>query len=56
MSKVNEYLKLIDEVIENGQYKADWASLSNIPEPEWYKKASLVILDWEAFYMLLMSV
>ena len=38
-----EYLKLIDEVIEKGRYKADWASLSNHKTPSWYYEAKLGI-------------
>lgn len=50
MSKVNEYLKLIDEVIEQGAYKADWASLSAVPEPEWYKKAKFgIFIHWGVY-------
>ena len=31
-----EYLKLIDEVIENGKYKDNWASLSGHKAPDWF--------------------
>lgn len=31
-----EYLKLIDEVIANGKYKDDWASLCHHKTPDWF--------------------
>ena len=31
-----DYRKQIDTVIENGRYKADWASLSGHKTPSWY--------------------
>ena len=44
---VNEYLKHIDEVIENGKYKADWTSLSSHPVPSWYMTDKLgVFIHW----------
>ena len=42
-----EYLKLIDETINSGRYKADWSSLSGHKIPEWYKKAKLgIFIHW----------
>ena len=42
-----EYLKLIDEVNENGRYKADWASLSHHKVPEWYMRDKIgVFIHW----------
>lgn len=42
-----EYLKLIDETIDSGRYKADWSSLSGHKIPEWYKKAKLgIFIHW----------
>lgn len=32
----NEYLKMIDEVIQNGPYSDTWASLSGRKTPDWY--------------------
>ncbi len=44
---INEYLKKIDEVNENGKYKADWISLSHHKVPEWYMNAKLgVFIHW----------
>ncbi len=42
-----EYLKQIDEVNENGKYKADWSSLSHHKVPEWYMHDKLgVFIHW----------
>ena len=42
-----EYLKLIDEVIEKGRYKADWESLSGHKTPDWYYKGKLgIFIHW----------
>ena len=42
-----EYLELIDEVNENGRYKADWASLAHHKVPEWYMHDKLgVFIHW----------
>ncbi len=44
---VNEYLSLIDSVIENGKYKADWASLAHHKVPDWYKHDKVgVFIHW----------
>ncbi len=42
-----EYLKLIDEVNENGKYKPEWASLVNHKVPQWYMNDKLgVFIHW----------
>lgn len=47
---VNEYLKLIDEVNENGIYKPDWASLSHHKTPEWYMNAKVgIFIHWGVY-------
>ncbi len=44
---VNEYLKLIDEVNENGKYKPDWQSLSHHKVPSWYMNDKVgVFIHW----------
>lgn len=49
-SKVQEYLKKIDEVIAEGPYKDDWESLSKYTEPEWYKKAKFgIFIHWGVY-------
>ena len=44
---VNEYLKIIDEVNENGRYKPDWQSLSHHKVPDWYMNDKVgVFIHW----------
>ncbi len=44
---IEEQLKKIDDVIENGKYKADWKSLCNHKTPEWYHGAKLgIFIHW----------
>lgn len=45
-----EYLKKIDEVIAEGPYQDNWASLSQYPEPEWYKNAKFgIFIHWGVY-------
>lgn len=45
-----QYLEQIDRVIEEGRYKADWASLAGHPVPEWYREKRLgIFLHWGPF-------
>jgi alpha-L-fucosidase len=37
-AKEQEYLKLVDEVIEKGPFKPDWDSLMQAEVPEWFRK------------------
>ncbi|MCI8501459.1 MAG: alpha-L-fucosidase [Oscillospiraceae bacterium] len=42
-----EYLKTIDEVIENGKYSDDWASLSGRKTPDWYYNGKFgIFIHW----------
>ncbi|MCR4740726.1 MAG: alpha-L-fucosidase [Lachnospiraceae bacterium] len=42
-----EYLKMIDETIGAGPYKADWGSLSCHKTPDWYYKAKFgIFIHW----------
>ena len=42
-----EYLKLIEETIRDGKYKADWESLSGHKTPDWYYRAKLgIFIHW----------
>ena len=44
---VKEYLKQIDDVIENGKYKDNWQSLADHKTPEWYRRAKLgIFIHW----------
>lgn len=48
--KIKAYLEKIDRVIEAGPYKADWASLSECPVPEWYKRAKFgIFIHWGVY-------
>lgn len=45
-----DYLKLIDEVNENGKFKADWFSLAHHKVPEWYMHDKLgVFIHWGVY-------
>lgn len=42
-----DYLKQIDNVIENGKYKDNWASLSHHKTPSWYYRDKLgIFIHW----------
>lgn len=42
-----EYLKQIDDVIEQGKYKANWQSLSNHKTPSWYYRDKFgIFIHW----------
>ena len=42
-----QYLKQIDEVIANGKFKANWASLSQFEMPKWFEKAKFgIFIHW----------
>ncbi len=44
---INEYLELIDSVIENGRYKDNWDSLCNHETPKWYHNAKFgIFIHW----------
>jgi len=45
-----DYLNLMDEVIAQGPYAADWESLCQYPEPKWYKDAKLgIFIHWGVY-------
>lgn len=47
MYDMTKYLRLVDEVIEKGPYKDNWASLSQIKVPSWFPKAKLgIFIHW----------
>ncbi len=44
---VQTYLEMIDRVIAEGPYKADWQSLAEHKTPEWYRRAKLgIFIHW----------
>lgn len=48
--KKEEYMKQIDSVIENGEYKPDWESLCRYGLPEWYSGSKLgIFLHWGVY-------
>lgn len=48
--QIQNYLKTIDEVIDNGKFKADWESLALYPIPQWYKDAKFgVFIHWGVY-------
>lgn len=50
MDKISEYLKLIDDVIDKGEFKDSWESLSQFHVPSWYKKGRFgIFIHWGVF-------
>lgn len=50
MEKVKQYLKTIDKVIAEGEYKDSWQSLSKYKVPEWYRTAKFgVMIHWGVY-------
>ena len=46
----SDYLKQIDDVIERGRYKADWASLSAYRTPDWYYRGKFgIFIHWGVY-------
>jgi alpha-L-fucosidase len=46
----NEILKHVDEVNESGKFRADWGSLQQYAEPEWYKDAKFgIFIHWGVY-------
>lgn len=50
MEKMNEYLKIIDDVIEHGKFKDSWESLSQFKVPSWYREGRFgIFIHWGVF-------
>lgn len=50
MYNLSEYLKKIDDVINQGPYSDSWNSLSKYRVPEWYKNAKFgIFIHWGVF-------
>lgn len=48
--KIADYLKRIDQVIQAGPYRDDWASLHNYPVPQWYRDAKFgIFIHWGVY-------
>ena len=44
---MQNYLKVIDEVIANGKYKDNWESLSSHPTPKWFRDGKFgIFIHW----------
>ncbi|MFI3325567.1 MAG: alpha-L-fucosidase [Clostridia bacterium] len=47
---LKNYLKKIDDVIENGHYKDNWNSLKNHKVPDWYQNAKFgIFIHWGVY-------
>lgn len=47
---IEEYLKKIDTVIENGEYKDTWESLSRFQIPSWYRSGRFgIFIHWGVY-------
>lgn len=50
MKTTESYLKLIDDVIENGEFKDNWQSLSNFKIPSWYSEKRFgIFIHWGVY-------
>ncbi len=50
LQNMKDYLKVIDEVIEKGPYKDNWASLVDHKVPDWYRNAKFgIFIHWGAY-------
>ena len=48
--KHEEYLSVIDSVIAQGPFSADWSSLSDYRVPEWYRRAKFgIFIHWGVY-------
>ncbi len=49
-NKEQELLALIDRVIEEGPYRAEWSSLSTAPVPQWFSQRKLgIFIHWGVY-------
>ena len=50
MDKISNYLKVIDEVIENGKFKDNWESLSQFKTPSWFAQRRFgIFIHWGVY-------
>lgn len=50
MKQIADYLKTIDEVIENGPFQDNWESLSNFKVPSWYREKRFgIFIHWGVY-------
>ena len=50
MSKTDEYLEKVDEVIKNGKYKDNWESLSQFKTPSFLRQKRFgIFIHWGVY-------
>lgn len=50
MKTINEYLSIVDEVIDKGKFKDNWESLSQFKMPSWYRKGRFgLFVHWGVY-------
>ncbi len=50
MKKHEKYLEIIDDVIARGYFKDNWASLSKVETPDWYKRSKFgIFIHWGVY-------
>lgn len=49
MSRIDDYLKTVDEVIEKGRFKDNWESLSRFKTPSFLREGRFGIFIHRAF-------
>ncbi len=50
MKPEEKILASVDRIIEAGPYRADWASLAEAPEPDWFRDRRLgIFIHWGAY-------
>lgn len=48
--KEAQYLRLVDQVIAQGPYDANWESLANAPVPDWFRREKLgIFIHWGVY-------
>ena len=56
MKSIQDYLSIIDNVIEKGKFKDNWESLSEFKMPSWYRKGRFGLFVHWGFILCLLSV
>ncbi len=55
MKSIQDYLSIIDNVIEKGKFKDNWESLSEFKMPSWYRKGRFgLFVHWGVILCLLL--
>ena len=56
MKSIQDYLSIIDNVIEKGKFKDNWESLSEFKMPSWYRKGRFGLFVHWVFILYLLLV